>query len=333
MINYKSYSHLSSDIKNNLHKIHIGNYDLVVGFPRSGMIPAHMIALFLNVHVTDFKSFIDNEPLKCGLTRSVRVNLKKAHDAKKILLVDDSIYSGESLKNSLNQLSEDLRKKSTTLSIYSNIALRDDIDIYLDVVPTPRVFEWNIFHHSILSKACVDIDGVLCVDPTDDENDDGSKYINFINNAKPKILPSVKIHSLVTSRLEKYREHTEAWLKKHNIEYKHLVMLDLPTKEDRIRLKAHAWNKSKYFKENKELVFFIESETKQAHQISQISAKTVYCVDSNEIINPGLFKFVLNNPENHKLTLKSYIGHKTPLWLKTLLRPLLKILRNFLRKL
>ena len=233
----------------------------------------------------------------------------------------------------MSQLSENLRRKSTTLSIYTNIDSRDDIDMYLDIVPTPRVFEWNIFHHSILSKACVDIDGVLCVDPTDDENDDGSKYINFINNAKPKILPSVKIHSLVTSRLEKYREHTEAWLKKHNIEYKYLIMLNLPTKEHRIRLQTHAWNKSKYFKDNKELAFFIESEIKQAHQISQISGKTVYCVDSNEMINTGMFKFNLNNSENHKLTLKNYIQYKTPQWLKALLRPLLNILRNFLRKL
>lgn len=329
MFNYKSYNHLSSDIKNNLHKIHAGNYDLIVGFPRSGMIPAHMIALFLNVHVTDFKSFLDNEPLKCGLTRSVRANLKKAHDAQNVLLVDDSIYSGESLKKSLDQLSNDLKIKSTTLAIYSNTPSRNDIDLFLDVVSTPRVFEWNIFHHAILSKSCVDIDGVLCVDPTTDENDDGSNYINFINNAKPKVIPSVRIHSLVTSRLEKYRKHTEAWLQKHNIIYDHLIMLDLPTKDDRIKLQAHAWNKSKYFKENKELVFFIESEVKQAHQITQISGKTVYCVDSNEMINPGFFEFAISNPTNYKLTLKNYIKQKTPLRVKSLLKPLLNALRRF----
>ena len=100
-MNFKSYNDLSNDIKNNISKIHTGNYDLVVGFPRSGMIPAHMIALYLNTHVTDFESFLNNKSLKCGLTRNVRVNLKKPHDAENILLVDDSIYSGNSIKNEL----------------------------------------------------------------------------------------------------------------------------------------------------------------------------------------------------------------------------------------
>ena len=57
-MNYKTFNDLSVDIKNNLHKIHVGNYDLVVGIPRSGMMAAYVIGLYLNINVTDINSLI-----------------------------------------------------------------------------------------------------------------------------------------------------------------------------------------------------------------------------------------------------------------------------------
>ena len=60
----------------------------------------------------------------------------------------------------------------------------------------------------------MDFDGVLCRDPTEEENDDGDKYRYFIANVEPIFKPSVEIGWIVTSRLEKYRDLTENWLKK-----------------------------------------------------------------------------------------------------------------------
>lgn len=51
----------------------------------------------------------------------------------------------------------------------------------------------------------MDIDGVLCADPTPEENDDGEKYRHFLLNTPPLFIPKVTIGTLVTSRLEKYR--------------------------------------------------------------------------------------------------------------------------------
>ena len=34
-------------------------------------------------------------------------------------------------------------------------------------------------NHTTLEKACFDIDGVLCVDPADEQNDDGENYTDF----------------------------------------------------------------------------------------------------------------------------------------------------------
>ena len=69
-----------------------------------------------------------------------------------------------------------LTKKSLFSAIYCQPARENDVDLAFELCPTPRVFEWNLMHHdSIIPQACVDIDGVLCEDPTDEQNDDGPK--------------------------------------------------------------------------------------------------------------------------------------------------------------
>ncbi len=287
-MNYKNFDLLSEDIKRNLFKIHEGKYDLVVGIPRSGMIPAYMIGLYLNVTVTDLSSLIDNRPVRKGITRKVRKEIQISHDAQRILMVDDSIMSGASMRDSVEKLPKELAGRVTTLAVYSDRPKRDDVDIFLEYLPAPRVFEWNIFHRNLLGRACVDIDGVLCVDPTEEQNDDGAHYRNFLLNATPLILPTFRIHSLVTSRLEKYRPETEEWLRNHGIEYENLIMLDLPSKEERQRLGAHSTHKAGYFKRSKELDIFIESDSQQAQKIMESTGKPVYCVDENRMYVPGI---------------------------------------------
>ena len=48
-----------------------------------------------------------------------------------------------------------------------------------------------------------------------------------------------EINTIVTSRLEKYREPTEKWLKDHGVKYKQLIMLDLPSAEERRKQGCH----------------------------------------------------------------------------------------------
>ena len=68
-MNYISYADLSEDIRRNLYKLHDKDIDLVVGIPRSGMIPAYMIALYLNINCIDFAAFCKNEKPINGHTR------------------------------------------------------------------------------------------------------------------------------------------------------------------------------------------------------------------------------------------------------------------------
>ena len=165
------------------------DFDLIVGVPRSGMLPANLLALYLNRPFTDIHSFINGHIYKAG-ARGQFIDVK---DYKKILVVDDSIASGSAMvevKESLKHLEADFL--ISYCAIYIIPGKEKMVDYFFEIVPLPRYFQWNVFNHTSLEKACFDIDGVLCVDPTEEQNDDGPKYIDFILNAPPLFIPGAK---------------------------------------------------------------------------------------------------------------------------------------------
>lgn len=322
-MNYKSFADLSHDITQNLFKLHDEDYDLIVGIPRSGMIPAYMIGLYLNINVTSLDAFTENSKLISGITRQTKTNLVFAQDAKSILLVDDSINTGQSLISALEAIPKDYKGNITTCAIYSDTKKRGDVDIYLEYVPGPRVFEWNIFHRKLMESACLDIDGVLCIDPTEYQNDDGERYINFILNAKPLYLPSSKVNALVTSRLEKYRPQTEQWLRTHNVQYDKLIMLDLPSKEERQKQGVHASHKSSYYIKSG-LALFVESEPAQALAIMKASGKPVFCTGDNQMYAPSTTRTLTKSPSSFLKQVALNTAPKVPKPARKILKPLYK---------
>lgn len=256
------------------------DFDLIVGIPRSGMFPANLLALYLNRPYTDIGSFLNGHIYKAG----ERSQFFDNSDYKKILVVDDSINSGSALKKCKEQLKGMQEKFNIKYcAIYLVPGKEKQVDYYFEAVPLPRYFQWNIFNHTSLQKACFDIDGVLCMDPTEEQNDDGPLYTDFILNAPPLFIPGAKIGTIVTSRLEKYRKETEAWLEKHNVKYEELVMLDLPNKEARQKANNHALHKAETYMK-KPYVLFIESSLKQATDINRITKKPVLCTENFEMI-------------------------------------------------
>lgn len=285
---FKSFGDLSSDIAAGLHKIPT-NIDLVVGIPRSGLMAASIIALNLNLKFCDLDSFLANGALKTGSTRIARGSeITTAFDAKNVLFVDDSIATGSSMSRVKAQVADSgFNGKSTFLAIYSVPGSSSIADMTLAPVALPRIFEWNLFHRREMLNCCVDIDGVLCVDPTLAQNDDGSEYENFLLTAIPLARPSYRIGHLVTSRLEKYRRQTEQWLADHQIAYDNLHMLDLPSAAERRRLGAHADFKANVYRSLHDAILFIESEPGQAQEISRLSGKPVLDFGSRSLIKPG----------------------------------------------
>ena len=272
MLNYKTYNDMAYDIKSNLSKVPT-DIDLVVGVPRSGMLPAYIIGLALNKKVCSLSEFTHGILVNAGVRKT---NSKGT--IKKILVVDDSVNTGLAMQKVRKELAVFTKKyKFTFLAVYtSGEEATKYVDIALNVLPQPRMFQWNYLYHGFMSDACYDMDGVLCVDPTEEENDDGEKYIKFIKNATPLYLPNRPIGYIVTSRLEKYRKETEGWLDKHGIKYKKLYMFN-GTAEERRRLGLHADFKADVYGKIKNSSIFIESNPAQAKRIAELSHKNVIC--------------------------------------------------------
>ncbi len=278
-MNYRSINDLNNTILKQLHVIP-RDVDLIVGVPRSGMLPANLMALYLNLPYTDIHSFIKGYVFKSGARRQFFTG----GEYKKILVVDDSIASGAAItecKKDLAQFESKFEIKYCV--VYSTPEKEDLADFSLESVATPRYFQWNIFNHSTLNKACFDIDGVLCVDPTEDQNDDGDKYKSFLLNAAPLYLPGSKIGTLVTSRLEKYRSETEIWLKANGVDYDTLIMLDLPDMKARQKANNHGSHKATEYK-NSRYNLFVESDLGQAIEINRITQKPVFCTENFKMI-------------------------------------------------
>lgn len=265
---FVSYSQLARDVIAWAQELD-QDYDAVVGVPRSGMLVANILALHWNIKLADLESFVAGGFFNGGHRDQVK-------EVKKVLVVDDSILSGKSISRA-KRLCRGLPFKMDFGAPY----IKNNMKAWkhYKVVPMPRVFEWNVFNHYWLRRACVDIDGVLCRDPTQKENDDGVGYRNFLISAPPRYLPRVEILALVTNRLEKYRDLTEAWLEKHNVKYQELHMLDCPSKAERIKRGVHMSHKANIYA-NEKYSLFIESSDRQAKGIAGLTGKPVLCTDT-----------------------------------------------------
>lgn len=306
-MNFKTYEDLTNCIIKNMYKIP-RDIDLIVGIPRSGTMVANIIALYLNLPFTDIETYLNKGTLKTGTTRKCNGWIRKVEDAKHILIVDDSISSGKAVKEVRERMEQDANNiKTTYLAVYALMASCKNVDIYFEICEQPRMFEWNYMHHWALEYCCMDIDGVLCEDPTMFQNDDGERYKDFLENASPKFIPTQKVGYLVSSRLEKYRQDTEKWLEKYNVEYGHLRLLENCTAKERAINNNHAEYKAKIYKESKCILFF-ESDYEQALKICDISGKTVFCVGNRKLVtSKNVKESLLNHQREFRVTIKRIV--------------------------
>lgn len=278
---YRNMRDLNQCIVDHLHKVP-PDVDLVVGVPRSGMLPAMMIALYLDLPVTDLDGFLTGRTMQGG----DRARFIPKSDTRRALIVDDSIFTGSQLQTVRAAVSAANRDHEVYYCCpYIRADRAADVDVHFEIIPGDKwLFEWNKFNHGVVSSLCVDFDGVLCRDPLREEDDDGERYLHFLETAEPKFRPRRKIGWIVTSRLEKYRPQTEAWLARHGVEYGELRMMDLPTLADRTPWKAMQF-KAKVYNETPSSLF-VESALGQAEQICRLSGRPVLCTQNSELVQP-----------------------------------------------
>ncbi|MFC6825866.1 orotate phosphoribosyltransferase [Halopelagius fulvigenes] len=280
---YRSVSELNDDARQLAQDLP-SDIDLVAGIPRSGMLAAELLCLHLDVPMTDVAGLCEGTVFETGNRHDDSPSLDGVDT---VLVMDDSVNSGAQMRETRRRLDgADLPFDVRYGAVYISTSGHEYVDYWSEVVPMPRVFEWNLMHHPTLKNACVDIDGVLCRDPTTEENDDGERYREFLSTVESKTIPNQRIGWLVTCRLEKYREETEAWLDEHGVEYDELVMMDLPDKETRQERGNHAEYKAEVY-ESTGATLFIESSERQAAKICDWTKKPVFCYGSNEMMQPG----------------------------------------------
>ncbi|MFO7927035.1 phosphoribosyltransferase family protein [Natronomonas sp.] len=259
--------------------------DLVVGIPRSGLLTANLLCLHLDVPMTDIEGLCEGKIFDTGSRFERRDSLEEFDS---VLVVDDSVLTGGQMTETRERLAEhEFPFDLAFAAVYVSPRGHQYVDYWSEVVPSPRVFEWNILHHTKLSDFCVDIDGVLCRDPTSEENDDGSNYREFLTTVEPNIVPRQRIGWLVTSRLEKYRPETERWLDEHDIKYDSLVMMDVPDMETRRKQGNYGQYKADVYNST-DADLFIESNPSQAAEICRETNRPVFCYDTNEMLNPSI---------------------------------------------
>lgn len=281
-MNYRSVSELNADTRRLARELPT-DIGLVVGVPRSGLLAANLLCLNLDVPMTDVEGLCEGRILQTGYRYDGAQSLD---DVGTVLVLDDSVDTGREMTRTKERLEGmDFPFDIEYGAVYISSQGHQYVDHWADVVGKPRVFEWNLMHHPILEYCCVDIDGILCRDPTRAENDDGPRYREYLRTVEPRVVPTEKIGWLVTCRLERYRDETEAWLDDVGVEYDNLVMMDLPSKEERQRRNNHAEYKAQVY-ESTGAELFIESSPKQAAEICERTNRPVHCYETNEMVTP-----------------------------------------------
>jgi len=272
--------------------------DLVAGVPRSGLLVANLLALHLNVPMTDVAGLVEGRVIQAGARYKGSDPHLFLSKPRHVLVVDDSVCSGSAMQRVKESIrAAALPHRVTYAAVYMSPEVRFDshVDLYRELVAMPRVFEWNLMHSTVLSNCCMDIDGVLCLDPTEEENDDGARYERFLRFTPALMLPTAPVGWLVTSRLEKYRELTEEWLARHNVRYGELRMMQYPDMAARRAARAYASFKSEIYEQTGAWLF-IESDARLATQVATLSGRSVFCTETREMLPPGSFSSPARQP-------------------------------------
>ena len=144
-MNYRNIDDLNHCILQHL-SILPRDFDLIVGIPRSGMFPANLLALYLNLPVTDLDSFRNGHIYQTG-ERGKTFNMTHI---RKVLVVDDSIATGNAInkcRTLLKALNDNYEIKYC--AIYSVPEHTRSVDYHFEILDYPRFFQWNIMNHAI----------------------------------------------------------------------------------------------------------------------------------------------------------------------------------------
>ena len=252
-------------------------FDCIVGVPRAGLMFANILASAYGRPLSTPEGFVRGEIWFAG-------ECSFSKDFKKVLIVEDSLVTGKQLMAAVEKL-KDFKPgmEVKTASLFVKTGYNVPVDYVLIQHDCWTIGEWNLLTSlGFIGRLGVDLDGVLGEDCPTNVDDDGVLYRKWLNLAKPLLIPRFEINAVITSRLEKYRPATEAWLKRHGVRYKELIMLDLPSAKERtfdvvVHHKANAIRQA-------DLEWYWESNWNEAEQIHQKTKLPILCVSNMRLV-------------------------------------------------
>ncbi len=258
--------------------------EVVVGIPRSGLLPASLLALHLNLPLTDVEGLVEGRLFSGGF----RVKQKQASDLlatkRNVLIVDDSVGAGNQLRATKKELVEArLPHILRYATVYMMPGSEEVVDFFCEHVPYPRVFEWNLMHHGQLSMSCMVTEGVLYREPSPEERSDETAFAAFLARADPLHLPTKRVGWLVACQPETYRAPIQAWLARHRVGYEELIMMK-PADEAQLAAQCTAYKTKVYKKTGARLL--IEPSLQHAIGVAKEAEKPVFCTETREMIYP-----------------------------------------------
>lgn len=295
MINYRSIQNLNETIIRNLRRIPPG-IEVIAGVHRSGQLAANIIGAHLNLPVISYRNLRETPWIYAGYRSFVVPEDQEDYlsTPRKVLVVEDAVTSGQTLlseKVKYDYCKDDLPKHDLTyLAVYPAGKDIDGIDISLEVVPGPRMFEWNWLNHGYMIRGCVSIDGLLCHAPSEaqmDEAQGGNQYKAFIDTAQPLHVPKRGLLYIVTSRMLKWKTPTKLWLKRHKITYGQIHMMPVASTDSRHKYGAAKYKAEMYQHLKGDTELFFEANPEHAATIFETTKRPVYCTSTKELLQDG----------------------------------------------
>lgn len=264
-MNWVSYRQLCTDAADFANKLAEDplHKDLVavIGAPRSGCMPASMLALHRHWYYAGVEFFAQT-----GKFYEPGDRLKSFCDMPKqgkVLLLDDSAGRCNSINAACRKIADggkcgDFQIVRGAMYASQHAVKGEMLDVYFRQLNMPRVFEWNLFGHLSVRKWAFSFDVLRTGDR----------------------VPSRKVAAIVCDVPETLRKRMAGILEKVGVQYGDLAMP--PAEAGGWEMDERAKWKGEWYRKSK-CELFVEMDLATAMTVAEVSRKPVVCLENKRL--------------------------------------------------